>query len=493
MTARLPELTVASVYVPNGGKDFEAKLRFLGDLEAFAASHARDGVAARDLRRPERGAHRCRHPPEGTQAQQHRRAARRARAVRAACIVARPGRRAAGRSTRTPTDLFTWWPPWRNLRQRNIGWRIDYVLASTALHARTASCVVEREVGTSDHAPGHVDLRLERTPCPPGAHDALRPPARLRLPRRHGAACRDTASPSMSATPPTTPPAAATVVRDPHSAARPEEARVTHVALDLAADFTAKTLAGTATLTLGADRIGADARARHRRPDDRQGHRRRRPHAEPRARRQGRRSSASRSPITLPPDVTKVVVEYRTSPQAAALQWLSPAQTAGRKQPYLFSQGQAILTRSWIPTQDSPAIRQTYEARITVPAPLRAVMSAERLTPDGVPLPDGRRRFEFRLTHAGPALPDRARRRRPRGPADRRADGGRRRAVGGRSRGRASSSISRRWSRPPRRSTGRIAGAATTCWCCRRRSRSAAWRTRCSRSRRRRSSPAIDR
>ncbi len=54
----------------------------------------------------------------------------------------------------------------------------------------------------------------------------------------------------MSATPPTTPPAATTVARDPHSAARPEEARVTHVALDLAADFTAKTLAGTATLTL---------------------------------------------------------------------------------------------------------------------------------------------------------------------------------------------------------------------------------------------------
>ena len=51
------------------------------------------------------------------------------------------------------TDLFTWWAPWRNLRKRNIGWRIDYVLASTTLHARTASCMVEREVGTSDHAP----------------------------------------------------------------------------------------------------------------------------------------------------------------------------------------------------------------------------------------------------------------------------------------------------------------------------------------------------
>ena len=62
--------------------------------------------------------------------------------------------------------------------------------------------------------------------------------------------CRDTASPSMSATPPTTPPATTAVVHDPHSAARPEEARVTHVALDLAADFATKTLAGTATLTI---------------------------------------------------------------------------------------------------------------------------------------------------------------------------------------------------------------------------------------------------
>jgi exodeoxyribonuclease-3 len=49
--------------------------------------------------------------------------------------------------------LFTWWAPWRNMRQRNIGWRLDYVLASTALAARAVSCPVAREVGTSDHAP----------------------------------------------------------------------------------------------------------------------------------------------------------------------------------------------------------------------------------------------------------------------------------------------------------------------------------------------------
>jgi exodeoxyribonuclease-3 len=50
-------------------------------------------------------------------------------------------------------NLFTWWAPWRNLRERNIGWRLDYVLASKAIAARAASCTVMREFGTSDHGP----------------------------------------------------------------------------------------------------------------------------------------------------------------------------------------------------------------------------------------------------------------------------------------------------------------------------------------------------
>ena len=49
--------------------------------------------------------------------------------------------------------LFTWWAPWRNMRQRNIGWRIDYVLASAALASRATACHVQPDVGTSDHAP----------------------------------------------------------------------------------------------------------------------------------------------------------------------------------------------------------------------------------------------------------------------------------------------------------------------------------------------------
>jgi exodeoxyribonuclease-3 len=49
--------------------------------------------------------------------------------------------------------LFTWWPPWRSMRARNIGWRLDYVLASATLACRATSCLVRRDVGTSDHAP----------------------------------------------------------------------------------------------------------------------------------------------------------------------------------------------------------------------------------------------------------------------------------------------------------------------------------------------------
>jgi exodeoxyribonuclease-3 len=51
------------------------------------------------------------------------------------------------------TEMFTWWAPWRSMRQRNIGWRLDYILASAALAARAESCVVQREFGTSDHGP----------------------------------------------------------------------------------------------------------------------------------------------------------------------------------------------------------------------------------------------------------------------------------------------------------------------------------------------------
>ena len=72
--------------------------------------------------------------------------------------------------------------------------------------------------------------------------------------------------------------------------------------------------------------------------------------------------------MTLQPDTERLVIRYKSAPDAEALQWLTPEQTAGKRHPYLFSQGQAILNRSWIPTQDSPGIRQSWEATIRVPA-----------------------------------------------------------------------------------------------------------------------------
>ncbi|HUF12717.1 MAG TPA: M1 family metallopeptidase [Longimicrobiales bacterium] len=186
---------------------------------------------------------------------------------------------------------------------------------------------------------------------------------------------------------------------DLHSFARPELARVRHVALDLTADFERHILRGTARLTIeraaGVNQVVLDARdLMIRRVRDAAG--------ETLEHRLGARVEFLGRAVTvvLPDDGSReldIVVEYETTPDAAAVQWLDPSQTAGGEKPYLFTQGQAILTRTWIPTQDSPGIRQTYSARIVVPEGLRAVMSAEMLTPEGEPAGDGvAYRFEMR-------------------------------------------------------------------------------------------------
>jgi len=196
-------------------------------------------------------------------------------------------------------------------------------------------------------------------------------------------------------------PAALMFVEDVHSYARPAEARVTRVALDLDADFDAKVLAGTATLTVdaedGAERVVLDTRGLTiERVVDVAG--------APLPFALGPRDPILGSPLTvdLPRGGDRVVVHYRTSPDAAAIQWLAPAQTGGGRLPFLFTQGQAILTRTWVPTQDSPGIRQTYEATVTVPSALTAVMSAEHLTPDGEPAGSGRTGYRFRLDNPVP-------------------------------------------------------------------------------------------
>jgi aminopeptidase N len=196
------------------------------------------------------------------------------------------------------------------------------------------------------------------------------------------------------------PPAVTADVVDIHSFARPAEARVTHVALDLRADMLAHELHGTATLTVQRGPAASELVLDTRDLD---------------IEKVGDGSGAALEhalgdvdPVKGRPLTVKlgdrqgpVVVSYKTRPSAGALQWLSPEQTAGKRQPYVFSQGEAILTRTWIPTQDSPGIRQTYSAKITVPAPLRAVMSAEHVA-DPPAAASGDRTFEFRMTNPVP-------------------------------------------------------------------------------------------
>lgn len=81
--------------------------------------------------------------------------------------------------------------------------------------------------------------------------------------------------------------------------------------------------------------------------------------------------------VAITPTTKRVTIFYETSSNAAALQWLDPQQTAGKEQPYLFTQGEAVLTRTWIPCQDTPGNKITYSADIKVPNHLLAVMSAD--------------------------------------------------------------------------------------------------------------------
>ena len=151
VTVDLPLATVASIYVPNGGKDFPAKMRFLEALNSYSAEFQAAGrplILCGDLNvaRTDMDVH----PKE-----------RRPRAIgqlpeERALIESIIGHGLVDVHRQVDpnnAELFTWWAPWRNMKQRNIGWRLDYVLASTSIAEKTVSCVVQREVGTSDHGP----------------------------------------------------------------------------------------------------------------------------------------------------------------------------------------------------------------------------------------------------------------------------------------------------------------------------------------------------
>ncbi len=184
---------------------------------------------------------------------------------------------------------------------------------------------------------------------------------------------------------------------DPHSFARPWETSVQHLALDLEVDFGQRQLTGTATLELkrsdGASELvldtwglaidqvqGNDGKALDFAFGEDQG------------------ILGRPLVISLAPSTQSVSLSYRTSPNATALQWLEPAQTANGNHPLLFTQSQAILARTWVPLQDSPAVRFTYEAQVRVPTGMIALMSARnprRRNGDG--------KYSFKMTQPIPS------------------------------------------------------------------------------------------
>ncbi|EDL49289.1 M1 family metallopeptidase [Erythrobacter sp. SD-21] len=178
--------------------------------------------------------------------------------------------------------------------------------------------------------------------------------------------------------------------------AEPQKARVTHVALDLGLDFAAQRVGGSATLSLlvqpGEETLVLDSNGLQIASiTDASGR------ALPYEIGENVEKGGKGAPLTVALNGARTIrIDYTAPADAAALQWLTPEQTSGKVHPFLFSQGQAILNRTWIPTQDSPGIRQTWEARITAPKPLDVVMSGVR---QGEPedLGDGRRAFRFMM------------------------------------------------------------------------------------------------
>jgi len=151
VTVQAGGLTVASVYVPNGGKDFPAKMQFLEALERFAAEHQAAGSSLLicgdlNIARTEMDVHPKERKPRAIgQLPEERALLER---------IIGHGLVDVGRALEPDNDqMFTWWAPWRDMRKRNIGWRLDYVLASRALFDRVQGSTVQREFGTSDHAP----------------------------------------------------------------------------------------------------------------------------------------------------------------------------------------------------------------------------------------------------------------------------------------------------------------------------------------------------
>ena len=142
---------VASVYVPNGGKDYNAKLAFMRSLIDYARQLREGGTRLvicgdMNIARTDMDVHPKERKPNIIGQRPEERELVETMLAQGLVDVAR-------KLYPQDENYFTWWAPWRNLRQRNIGWRLDYVLASEPLAERAIACPSYREVGTSDHAP----------------------------------------------------------------------------------------------------------------------------------------------------------------------------------------------------------------------------------------------------------------------------------------------------------------------------------------------------
>ena len=187
---------------------------------------------------------------------------------------------------------------------------------------------------------------------------------------------------------------------DYHSQANPHQVLTTHLNLDLSVDFKKRELSGFVIFDIErkqdkANELVLDTRdltivATSARIDgkwQKTGFKLEAPH----------KALGAALRIALPAKADQIKVQYRTSPEASGLQWLTPAQTAGKKQPFLFTQAQAIHARSFIPLQDTPQVRTTYDAVLRTPKNLRAVMSAENT-------PNAEKTGEYRF-HMPQAIP----------------------------------------------------------------------------------------
>ena len=183
-------------------------------------------------------------------------------------------------------------------------------------------------------------------------------------------------------------------VEEPHSYAKPNNAFIKHLDLDITVDFKSEIISGTATYDivnnnstqiildskfLDIEAVQADGKDTEF------------------ALGASDKNMGQPLTITISKNTKQITITYKTTKKTEAIQWLKPQQTADKKQPFLFTQGEAILTRSWIPIQDSPQIKITYNATVQVPKGLMAVMSAENpkeKTEDGL--------YHFRMTQAIP-------------------------------------------------------------------------------------------